>query len=323
MNLYLPIATLFALFFLIGFILKKYRYTLLRYPWIIFAVWCLTGLMFSTMYWLVDSSTQERAFNAGFYSDKDVLALIFQYIYFSFITITTIGFGDLHPLHYLARIIVMIESAAGLVVAACLAGSVIFHLTRQTEKPRINRIMMELRDDGTSSWIFSFDKFYGSLGTFEVLVGYLYNGQLEQYVFNESDCQTSNGQFSFIVKEKNLILNYLPAKAEVAFIQYKTSLSSDSNYLYLKVRKKAVLGIQKAHELWKIKSVEEKITLNTMAFFLDFKLSEHRSLNSLTEIEAFKASEGTMSVTRVTTTSEEGYATTIQRSSPSGTRGVI
>jgi hypothetical protein len=77
------------------------------------------GLMWTVAYWLVDQLTPGGAFsfntNAGPQSMNG-----FNGFYFSFITLSTVGYGDITPVSRIARWLAAMEAMTGLLYVAVL-----------------------------------------------------------------------------------------------------------------------------------------------------------------------------------------------------------
>ena len=81
------------------------------------AAYLMLGLMWAMAYWLVDQMTPGGAFafNAGPQSMKG-----FTGFYFSFITLSTVGYGDITPVSRTARWLAAMEAMTGLLYVAVL-----------------------------------------------------------------------------------------------------------------------------------------------------------------------------------------------------------
>jgi hypothetical protein len=83
------------------------------------AAYLMLGLMWTLAYWLVDQLTPEGAFsfntNAGTQSING-----FTGFYFSLITISTVGYGDITPVTRIARWLAAMEAMTGLLYVAVL-----------------------------------------------------------------------------------------------------------------------------------------------------------------------------------------------------------
>jgi len=83
------------------------------------SAYLMLGLMWTMAYWLVDQLTPGGAFsyntNAGTRSMNG-----FTGFYFSFITLSTVGYGDITPVSRIARWLAAIEAMTGLLYVAVL-----------------------------------------------------------------------------------------------------------------------------------------------------------------------------------------------------------
>jgi len=83
------------------------------------SAYLMLGLMWTMAYWLVDQLTPGGAFsfntNAGTRSMNG-----FNGFYFSFITLSTVGFGDITPVSRIARWLAAMEAMTGLLYVAVL-----------------------------------------------------------------------------------------------------------------------------------------------------------------------------------------------------------
>ena len=115
-----------AALILIAFVVANLLRFVLRAPSVNVEVLCasiaaylLLGLMWAMAYWLVDQLTPGGAFsfntNAGPQSMKG-----FTGFYFSFITLSTVGYGDITPVSRTARWLAAMEAMTGLLYVAVL-----------------------------------------------------------------------------------------------------------------------------------------------------------------------------------------------------------
>jgi len=83
------------------------------------AVYLMLGLTWTVAYWLVDQVTPSGAFS--FNTDRNVHSINgFNGIYFSFITLSTVGYGDITPVSRAARWLAALEAMTGLLYVAVL-----------------------------------------------------------------------------------------------------------------------------------------------------------------------------------------------------------
>src|SRR5216117_3547975 len=113
---------LILIIFVVGHLLRF----VLRAPVVTTEVLCasisaylMLGLMWTMAYWLVDQLTPGGAFsfntNAGTRSMSG-----FTGFYFSFITLSTVGYGDITPVSKVARMLAAMEAMTGLLYVAIL-----------------------------------------------------------------------------------------------------------------------------------------------------------------------------------------------------------
>jgi hypothetical protein len=100
------------------------------------AAYLMLGLMWAMAYWLVDRMTPGGAFsfntNAGPQSMKG-----FTGFYFSFITLTTVGYGDIIPVSKAARWLAAMEAMTGsLYIAVLIARLVSLYSTSKSHEHR-------------------------------------------------------------------------------------------------------------------------------------------------------------------------------------------
>src|SRR5438093_7391926 len=111
---------------LITFVIAHLLRFILRAPSVSTEVLCasisaylMLGLMWTMAYWLVDQLTPGGAFsfntNAGTRSING-----FNGFYFSFITLITVGYGDITPVSKVARMLAAMEAMTGLLYVAIL-----------------------------------------------------------------------------------------------------------------------------------------------------------------------------------------------------------
>jgi Ion channel len=121
-----PALFLVAGLILIAFVVGNLLRFVLRAPSVNTEVLCasisaylMLGLMWTMAYWLVDQLTPGGAFsfntNAGTQSMNG-----FNAFYFSFITLSTVGYGDITPLSRIARWLAALEAMTGLLYVAVL-----------------------------------------------------------------------------------------------------------------------------------------------------------------------------------------------------------
>lgn len=80
---------------------------------ITFLTYITLAISFGFVYFLITISSNEPAFT-GIERTDNSLYFYFQHIYFSFITITTVGYGDISPASFITQFIAMIEIITGI-----------------------------------------------------------------------------------------------------------------------------------------------------------------------------------------------------------------
>ena len=121
-----PVVFLVSGLILIAFVVGHLLRYILRAPSVNSEVLCasisaylMLGLMWTMAYWLVDQLTPGGAFsfntNAGTRSMNG-----FTGFYFSFITLSTLGYGDITPVSRIARWLAAMEAMTGLLYVAVL-----------------------------------------------------------------------------------------------------------------------------------------------------------------------------------------------------------
>jgi len=118
-----PAVFLTAALVLVAFVVVNLLRFVWRAPSVNIEVLCasisaylMLGLMWTMAYWLVDQLTPGAfAFNAGQRSMNG-----FNGFYFSFITLSTVGYGDITPVSRIARWLAAMEAMTGLLYVAIL-----------------------------------------------------------------------------------------------------------------------------------------------------------------------------------------------------------
>lgn len=120
-----PAVFLVAGLALVAFVVANLLRFILRAPSVTLEVLCaslsaylMLGLMWTLAYWLVDQLTPE-AFS--FNTNKGTRSMNgFTGFYFSFITLSTVGYGDITPVSKIARWLAALEAMTGLLYVAVL-----------------------------------------------------------------------------------------------------------------------------------------------------------------------------------------------------------
>jgi hypothetical protein len=100
-------------------------------------VYLLMGALWGLLYQLVALSIPQAFRLPEEFIRNHPDALLRQLSYFSFITLTTTGYGDITPVHPVARLLVMLQALTGqLYLAITLARLVSLEIMHRHEKPR-------------------------------------------------------------------------------------------------------------------------------------------------------------------------------------------
>ncbi|MGL4403182.1 MAG: potassium channel family protein [Fusobacteriaceae bacterium] len=104
---------------------------------ITFLIYVTLAISFGFVYFLITVSSAQPAFR-GMESTDNNLYLYFQHIYFSFITITTVGYGDISPIKFITQLITMVEVITGIALLNFSLGitlsSGILNFSQENEK---------------------------------------------------------------------------------------------------------------------------------------------------------------------------------------------
>jgi hypothetical protein len=121
-----PAVFLVCALLLLGFVIGHLLHFVLRALVVTVEVLCasiaaylMLGLMWTVAYWLVDQVTPGGAFSYN--TDRGVHSMNgFTGFYFSFITLSTVGYGDITPVSRAARCLAAMEAMTGLLYVAVL-----------------------------------------------------------------------------------------------------------------------------------------------------------------------------------------------------------
>nr|WP_307776436.1 potassium channel family protein [uncultured Cetobacterium sp.] len=91
---------------------------------IIITTYITIAISFGLLYTILSLFSSTQAFN-GIPSTLPSFEFYFKHIYFSFITITTVGYGDVYPLTTLGEFLVLIEIITGILLTNVILGLVI------------------------------------------------------------------------------------------------------------------------------------------------------------------------------------------------------
>ena len=121
-----PAVFLVCALLLLAFVIWHMLHFILRAPIVTMEVLCasiavylMLGLMWTVAYWLVDQVTPGGAFS--FNTERGGHSMNgFSGFYFSFITLSTVGYGDITPVSRAARWLAAMEATTGLLYVAVL-----------------------------------------------------------------------------------------------------------------------------------------------------------------------------------------------------------
>jgi voltage-gated potassium channel len=121
-----PAVFLVCALVLLAFVIGHLLYFVLRAPMVNVEVLCasiaaylMLGLTWTVAYWLVDQLTPGGAFS--FNTTRGAHSMNgFTGFYFSFITLSTVGYGDITPVSQVARWLAAMEAMTGLLYVAVL-----------------------------------------------------------------------------------------------------------------------------------------------------------------------------------------------------------
>jgi voltage-gated potassium channel len=121
-----PAVFLSCAILLLAFVIAQLLRFILRAPVVTVEVLCasiaaylMLGLMWTVAYWLVDQLTPGGAFS--FNTSRGAQSMNgFTGFYFSFITLSTVGYGDITPVSRIARWLAAMEAMTGLLYVAVL-----------------------------------------------------------------------------------------------------------------------------------------------------------------------------------------------------------
>lgn len=94
------------------------------------SLYLLIGVMFSNVYILIETLAPNSFLAEGVYSGTDAMNA-YEFIYFSFTTLTTVGFGDVLPIRPVARSVVMLEQVTGVLYLATLVARLVGHFPKR------------------------------------------------------------------------------------------------------------------------------------------------------------------------------------------------
>jgi hypothetical protein len=96
----------------------------------VLCIYVLLGLMFAFLYLAVGDLVVDRFFAQPGPHEQS------EYVYFSFVTLTTLGFGDLSPAPGLPQALTVVEALTGQIFLVTLVARLVTLWVRQSEEPR-------------------------------------------------------------------------------------------------------------------------------------------------------------------------------------------
>ncbi|MDX8335879.1 potassium channel family protein [Candidatus Cetobacterium colombiensis] len=91
---------------------------------VVITTYITIAISFGLLYTILSLTSSTPVFN-GITKDLPQIEFYFKHIYFSFITITTVGYGDVYPLNMVAQFFVVVEIITGIVLTNVILGLVI------------------------------------------------------------------------------------------------------------------------------------------------------------------------------------------------------
>lgn len=104
--------------------LKQKRQIVIQDIGIVVTTYITIAISFGLIYTLLSLLTNTPAFNGISYTQSGFYFYI-RHIYFSFVTIATVGYGDIYPLTTFGEILVIIEIIMGIILTNVILGLVI------------------------------------------------------------------------------------------------------------------------------------------------------------------------------------------------------
>lgn len=104
-----------------------------------FLTYIILAVVFGAIYTIINKNSVDPAFY-GIDRQEQGLYFYFQHVYFSFVTMTTVGYGDIHPIKFIIQFLAIIEILIGIVLLNCILAIIlssgIFHFTDEENNRR-------------------------------------------------------------------------------------------------------------------------------------------------------------------------------------------
>jgi voltage-gated potassium channel Kch len=84
---------------------------------------------------MLAANLNPRAFTFTVGEDPNAVMVRFQALYFSFVTLTTVGYGDVVPMSKAARLLTIAESTAGVFFATIVIARLVALYSTDPEQP--------------------------------------------------------------------------------------------------------------------------------------------------------------------------------------------
>ncbi len=196
----------------------------------------LAGIIFSIIYASIDFFVSNKVFKEDFYNG-DIANRTLDYLYFSFISQLTIGYGDISPIHPLGKLFSMIQGIIGAIFMGGLIASLL-----EFSKTVLNYLYVSeisfFHCDATSnhnSEIFNMDlnivKSRSSVFTdFRVLLLAEHSdGRQFQVLGSQNDSININNKISIDISQKNKYPQFINNSGKLAYETFNpipTSMTS-------------------------------------------------------------------------------------------------
>ena len=102
-------------------------------------VYFLIGITWSLCYYLIyhfDMQAFSGIPEAAIVDGMPQKGLVYDFIYYSFVTLTTLGYGEITPVHKIARAFAYLEATLGVMYIAVLVAALVGTYSAQRKKPK-------------------------------------------------------------------------------------------------------------------------------------------------------------------------------------------